>query len=135
MEDVNSNNGHWERTGERDSNSFGFVYRIANKTSGKFYLGSKQYYSKVTKRPLKGTRGKRRTVKESDWREYASSSESLRKEIITLGKEAFRFEILSEHPDRQSLRYAEIKLQIEENVLFRPDSYNQYIGGRFGVRK
>ncbi len=48
----------------------GFVYLITNLTNGKKYIGKKLAKFKVTKKPLKGKKNKRRSTKESDWRTY-----------------------------------------------------------------
>ena len=51
----------------------GFVYLITNLTTGQKYIGKKLAQFKRTKPPLKGKKLKRRSVVESDWRDYWGS--------------------------------------------------------------
>ena len=55
----------------------GFVYLITNLTDNRKYIGKKLAQFKVTKKPLKGKKNKRRSTKESDWKDYWGSSPSL----------------------------------------------------------
>ena len=57
----------------------GFVYLITNLTNNKKYIGKKLTKFKVTKKPLKGKKNKRRSTKESDWRTYWGSSPTCKK--------------------------------------------------------
>ena len=68
-----------------DNQPLGFVYRITDKESGKFYIGQKKMQKKVTRPPLKGKVRKRHIVKESDWKKYTSSSNDLNKDIFEYG--------------------------------------------------
>ena len=68
-----------------------FVYIISNLISGRQYIGKKLFYSHKYKQVNK----KRKKVQiESDWQDYWSSSEELKKDIATLGKENFKREII-----------------------------------------
>ena len=71
---------------------YGFVYRITNIVNGKTYIGRKYF---VQKRKPKG--GKRRVTSESNWKKYYGSSEELKQDIRSHGRDNFRREILSLH--------------------------------------
>lgn len=100
-----------------------FVYLIINKTNGKKYIGKKKM---VSRRKLKGKT--RRTTLPSDWENYWSSSDTLKKEIELLGKENFERHILSLHITWGDAGYEELRLQFLHDVLNRDDFYNEVIG-------
>lgn len=66
----------------------GFVYLIVNEDTQEYYIGKKNIWSYRKLPPLKGSKRKRKVVKESDWIKYQSSNDtvkgwnSCRKEII-----------------------------------------------------
>lgn len=116
---------------------FGFVYRITNLITGKIYIGRKQILSR-TKKPLAkrdqstDKRKKKYTyvIKETNWREYYGSSESLLKDIRELGAECFRRDMIELAYTKKYLTWAEIEHQIKNDVL-RVDSYNDNVMGRY----
>lgn len=109
-----------------------FVYLITNKTNGMMYVGKKLAKFKVTKAPLKGKKNKRRSTKESDWREYWGSSDRLKADVETLGPENFIREILHFCPSRGIASYLEAREQFERKVLETDDYYNGIINVRIG---
>lgn len=109
-----------------------FVYLITNKTNGMMYVGKKLAKFKVTKAPLKGKTKKRRSTKESDWREYWGSSDRLKSDIEKLGEENFTKEILHFCPSRGIASYLEAREQFERKVLETDDYYNGIINVRIG---
>lgn len=109
-----------------------FVYLITNKTSGMMYVGKKLAKFKITKPPLKGKKNKRRSTKESDWREYWGSSDRLKSDIEQLGSENFTREILHFCPSRGIASYLEAREQFERRVLETDDYYNGIINVRIG---
>lgn len=109
-----------------------FVYLITNKTNGMMYVGKKLAKFKVTKAPLKGKKNKRRSTKESDWREYWGSSDRLKADIERLGEENFTREILHFCPSRGIASYLEAREQFERRVLETDDYYNGIINVRIG---
>jgi len=109
-----------------------FVYLITNKTNGMRYVGKKLAKFKVTKAPLKGKKNKRRSTKESDWREYWGSSDRLKYDIEQLGPENFTREILYFCPSRGIASYLEAREQFERRVLETDDYYNGIINVRIG---
>lgn len=81
----------------------GFVYRITNIDSGKYYIGKKQYVN--------------------GWKTYMSSSRPLLEEIEREGFDNYKFEILSLHTDELSMTIAERGL-INSAKRLDEDLYN-----------
>ena len=113
----------------------GFVYLITNLTNGKKYIGKKLAKFKVTKKPLKGKKNKRRSTKESDWRTYWGSSDHLNADVEQLGPENFTREILYYCTSRGELSYLEAKEQFDREVLKTDEYYNGIINVRIGGSK
>ncbi len=105
----------------------GFVYIITNSTNNKKYIGKKLAKFKTTKPPLKGRKNKRRGTKESDWREYYGSSDSLNEDIEKIGKHKFTREILFYCRNKAELSYIEAREQFNHKVLESEDYYNGHI--------
>lgn len=102
--------------------TFGFIYEVTHK-SGKKYLGKKVLQFNRTLPPLKGTKRKRKVVKESDWKTYYGSHSEI-KGLIKEGKELeFTREILTFVPSKKLLTYYECKYLFVNEVLERGDEY------------
>ena len=128
--------GHWEGVLEENVDlPYGFIYKITNLTNDKKYIGKKQCQSIKKRPPLKGKKNKRHEKIETDWKTYTSSSNELNKDLETLGKDNFKFEILRWCDSKWELSYYEARLQFEEEVLLRNDYYNGIINVRIGGRK
>jgi len=112
-----------------------FVYLITNLTNDKKYVGKKLAKFKTTKPPLKGRKNKRRGHKESDWRTYWGSSDHLNADVLELGEDKFRREILYYCPSRGVASYIEAREQFERRVLETDDYYNGIINVRVGGSK
>ena len=123
------------------TNDYGFIYKITNLETNKFYIGKKSFVhnkkKKLTKKEIAEqpvTRGRKLTTKveqvDSGWRNYWGSSKELLADIKSLGKDKFEREILIFCPTKKQLTYHEIRYQIKYSVLFT-DSYNDNIMGRF----
>ena len=129
----------WTYRGEQIteiSNEYeGFVYLITNLTDNRKYVGKKLAKFKTTKPPLKGRKNKRRGTKESDWKTYWGSSDHLNNDVIELGEDNFRREILYFCPTRGVASYLEAREQFERRVLETDDYYNGIINVRVGGSK
>lgn len=126
--------GHWVLSEgiTFDHDTFGFIYEITNTLSGKKYIGKKQCKSKLKRKPLKGKKNKRIEIKESDWKQYTSSSSELNADIEKYGKESFVFKIIKACNSKWELAYFEIKEQLDRNVLMSENYYNGIINVRIG---
>ena len=127
--------GHWEGLLTEATLPFGFVYKIINLTNDRKYIGKKQCLTLKKRPPLKGKKNRRISEIETDWKSYTSSSKELNRDIIELGKENFKFEILYWCNSKSELAYLETLLQFKEEVLLRDDYYNGIINIRLGKIK
>lgn len=111
-----------------DDKYLAFVYLITNITNGKKYIGLKTTKSSKTKT----VKGKKKKFKvESDWRDYWSSSEDLKKDVELLGKDSFKREILYFCINKGTANYLEAREQFDNRVLEKPDDwYNGIINCR-----
>ena len=105
----------------------GFVYEITNTTNGRKYIGKKLARFKRSRAPLKGRKNKRRYKVDSDWQDYYGSSDELTMDILKLGKENFKREILFYCKSRSELSYVEAREQFSRKVLETNDYYNGHI--------
>ena len=104
---------------------FGFVYLITDTFNDKKYIGRKYFWS------MKKVKGKTRKVKsESDWREYYSSNDIIKKEAKN-NPSRFRREILHLCESRGKTNFYEIHEQFKREVLFSLDYYNDQINGKW----
>jgi len=113
----------------------GFVYLITNLTNNKKYIGKKLTKFKVTKKPLKGKKNKRRSTKESDWRTYWGSSPHLQEDVEKIGPDNFTREILYYCTSRGEMSYLEAREQFDRKVLETDEYYNGIINVRVGSSK
>jgi hypothetical protein len=122
---------------------YGFVYKITNLKTGKFYIGKKVFFynkkKKLTKKEiaaLPSSPGRKPSskviVEESDWKNYWGSSKPLQKDIKELGEENFQCQILKLCKTKKQLSYWEIHFQCVNEVLICPGlSYNENISGKY----
>jgi hypothetical protein len=116
---------------------FGFVYKITNLQTGKFYIGKKNLFSnlKVALSQKELSTDKRRksyktVCKESNWKNYYGSAAALIEDVKKQGKEQFSREILQICLTKKQLTFFEIYYQFKYGVLFY-ESYNDNILGKF----
>ncbi len=107
--------------------AYGFIY-ILTDVSGYFYLGKKNLYSTVTKKPLKGTKKKRRVTTVSKWLDYCSSNKYFKQlepwEIVD--RTIIDFAYTKKH-----LSFLETEALFSLQVLRNPMSKNRNIGGKW----
>ena len=123
-------------------NTFGFIYIVKHRPTGKAYIGKKVLYynvkKKLTKKEIAEQTGPGRksatkvVVKESDWKTYYGSAKPIM-ELIKGGKqEEFTREILQLVPNKKLLTYYECKYLFEYSVLENPEGwFNDSILGKF----
>lgn len=118
---------------------YGFIYLITNVNTGKFYIGRKNFFSntkkKFTKKELAAVKDKRlktykQVSKESNWLTYDSSSDELKADMLTMGRDSFKKEILEIAFSKKTLGYLELKYMFVFNALER-ESYNDNIAGKY----
>lgn len=108
--------------------TIGFIYIIINKINGKKYLGKKL----LTKAAYKTVnKVKKKIRKESDWKEYYSSSDILLDDIEKIGKENFERIIIHFCINKTELNFLEEELQYRFKVLRNENWYNSNIRSRF----
>jgi hypothetical protein len=121
---------------------FGFIYKITNLESGRFYIGKKVFkYNKkhkLTKTQLseqtgRGRRSTHETIQvESDWKTYWGSNKELQADVKTLGKDKFECLILKLCKTKKQLTYWEIHHQCVNECIVSPRfTYNDNILGKF----
>lgn len=117
--------------------TLGFVYKITNIKTGKFYIGRKVTVNR--KKTRIGVREKAKTktrktfkvvIKESNWKSYTGSCKELNEDIAKYGESAFTKEILEYCCGRKYLNFAELEYQIKYEVL-RVNSYNGNVAGKY----
>jgi len=112
----------------------GFVYQITELDTNKKYIGKKNFWKPKTL-PITKTRKRRvRTRVESDWKEYYGSSIELCKLVEERGFKKFKREILRLCKTKGEMSYYEAKFQFDNDVLFRDDYYNNFIGCRIHAK-
>jgi hypothetical protein len=104
--------------------AYGYVYLITNTVTGRKYIGKKLFWFRKTK-VLKGK--KKRIKVESDWRDYWSSSDEVKKDVDALGTDKFIREILHICPNKGSCNYLEAREQMDRRVLETDVYYNGQI--------
>jgi hypothetical protein len=123
--------------------TYGFVYKITHKPTGKSYIGKKilQFTrkTKLGKKELKLLEdgiGRRPVfkiiVKESDWASYWGSNKHLLELYKSKPKEDFERYIIVCAPTKKQLTYYEVKYQMIYQVLEKPNEFfNSNILGKF----
>lgn len=106
----------------------GFIYKIVNLNTGKFYIGRK-LLTKASYRQVNGKKYKCR--KESDWQTYNSSCAELQQDIILIGEKKIEKTIICFCQNKSILNYMEEKLQFEYRVLEDLNCYNSNIRSKY----
>jgi hypothetical protein len=114
----------------------GFVYLITNIITGRKYIGKKlAKFAKTSYKVVKlknGTKKKKkiRSKIDSDWQTYYGSNTELSKDVLELGAENFRREILYYCKSKSECSYIEAREQFNHKVLESKDYYNGQISVR-----
>ena len=122
-------------------NCIGFVYKITNIKTGKFYIGKKSLFSnvrkKLTKKELAEYSGpgrkptKKLVTSESNWMDYWGSNKGILQEIKEEGTDNFRKEIIKFCFNKKQLTYWEVHYQCVNEVLLSDKSYNDNVLAKF----
>jgi len=125
------NNEVIEGIEQMPKNTFGFIYEATYIPTREKYLGKKVLFFNRTLPPLKGSKRKRKVIKESDWQTYYGSHTKI-KQLLSEGKqEYFSREILEFAFNKKHLTYLETKYQFSNNVLENTEYINDNILGKF----
>lgn len=123
---------------EIPENALGFIYQITNLLDDRIYIGRKMLSSnrktKLTKKDKLLVENKRkkfkRVIKETDWRDYWSSCDELKRDVQSLGQDKFKREILCFCDSKMDMTFRELYFQVKFEVLFT-NSYNGHIASKF----
>ena len=120
---------------------YGFIYKITNLETGKYYIGKKAFFhnkkKKLTKKEIAEQTGPGRKATtrvdqvDSGWKSYWGSSKELLADVKKLGEDKFERLILKFAKTKKQLTYYELESQILHNALFDSTSYNDNILGKF----
>ena len=108
----------------------GFVYIITDTESGEKYIGQKRMRKPKTLPITKSRKRRVKTIVESDWRTYYSSSSIINENVAAGRSERYKREILHFGSTKGDLHLLELIEQINRNVLFDPI----YLNGLVNVR-
>ena len=111
----------------------GFVYLITNTSNGRKYIGKKNLWSILKRKPLKGKSNRRHSRIETDWQGYYGSSKTLSADIEKLEPHTITREILHLCANKTEMAYWETKLQFDLNVLYDDSYYNEFISCRINA--
>ena len=112
-------------------NTSGFIYQSTYIPTNEKYLGKKVLFFNRTLPPLKGTKRKRKVVKESDWLTYYGSHEKIKILLKENKHKDFKREILEFAFNKKHLTYLETKYLFCNNVLENTEYINDNILGKF----
>lgn len=114
----------------------GFVYIITNTITERRYIGKKlAKFAKTTYKVVKQKNGVKKKKKirskiASDWRDYYGSNIELNIDVLKLGKENFKREILFYCKSKSECNYVEAREQFNYKVL----ESNKFYNGQISVR-
>lgn len=108
----------------------GFVYLITL-SDGRKYIGKKNFYFLKPKQ----VNGKKKKVKvESDWREYYGSSDYVNEEVLRMGKDTVKREILHLCKTKSDMSYYESYHIFVRHALLLEDYLNGWVSVRINKR-
>ena len=115
---------NWKGIPKNIKDYLGFIYIIENKLNNRKYIGKKLFWFK-----------KKKKLVESDWKTYYGSCNELNADIEKFGKDNFTRIIVRLCKTRFEWSYYEMKMQVDNKVLFDPMYYNQLIRVRLRAPK
>ena len=104
-------------------NYLGFVYNITNLTNGRQYIGKKLLKRTKTKK-VKGK--KKKTLVESDWKEYYGSNKTLGEHVCLFGENKFIREIIHLCYTKGEMTYYETKHIFATDAILSNKYYNDW---------
>lgn len=128
-----NNIGHWTLLCDWDEEALGFLYKITEQATGKFYIGIKQTKTTRMLPPLKNKKRKRKKIADSDWRNYCGSGTI--SDIVAANPDRFTKEIISFHHSKRELQYAECKYLVTNDCLFDGQCWNEMLNYRLRFHK
>lgn len=111
---------------------YGFVYCITHLATGRKYIGKKFFWSQKTLPITKSRKRRKKTLIESNWRDYYGSNKHLLEDLGNHGKDMFHREILHLCKSKGECAYMEAKEQFDREVLLKESYYNGIINCRIG---
>lgn len=125
----------WIDFPENPQDYIGIVYLIQNlhpDATKTYYIGQKQLLKK-TRLPANKSRKRPKIVwRDNGVEDYYGSSKELQEDVGRLGKGFFKRVVLECCTSKFQMSYAELKWQLEFDVLLDPKSYNGIINVRLG---
>lgn len=116
--------------------AYGYLYAIV--ADNKTYYGKKAFThstkKRISKREIAATKTRkrvRRVTTDSQWKNYYGSCQPLLEWIKENGKENVSRIIIGFAKTKMDLSYWETALLIEERVLFRDDTWNGNVAGKY----
>jgi len=125
----------WLNEPDNIEDYYGFIYLITNLKTNKYYIGKKFFWNKTALASLKGKKRKRRILRESDWRAYWGSCNTLLADIEENGYDDYHREIIWLCKDKWECAYMEAKKQFMVDAIIDDDCYNGLIAIRLLGRK
>jgi hypothetical protein len=124
----------YDPTEEELNELVGFVYIITEVENGMMYIGKKLFWKTKILPITKKRKRRRRTVVQSDWRDYFSSNKTIVEEVSTKSGDAYRREILHLCMSKGECSYKEAREQFDREVLLRDDYRNGIINCRINAK-
>jgi len=115
--------------------SHGFVYKITEVSTGMIYIGIKKFWKIVKLKPLKGKKNKRHFRRETDWRNYTTSSPIMQLKLESNPSEYIN-EMVMICDTQVELKCHEAYIQLKYYMSGEWDKlYNEVINLRLRIRK
>ncbi len=125
---------HWSGLSPRPDQYFGFVYVITDHTTGRLYIGKKQYW--MSKR-IKGCKTKisdRQSPKwkhccwrVSDWKLYKGSSKSLAQWMEEHPDNHYEYSIIRQCRSKGTLHFAEVEALVRSGSLWIREEDGEHV--------